>query len=102
MGGPLGQITVVNAHLFYARLERGRAENDITRQGLAVLRYHAEHGRWPDNLEAAGGEKLMDPYSGQPYRYRPGVNGFLLYSVGSDMKDDGGVRPNDVSWQAEL
>ena len=102
LGGRLGMLAVINAHLLYTRLERGRAENEITRLGLAVLRYRAEHGRLPDKLEAAGGEKLIDPFSGQPYHYRSGVNGFLLYSVGSDMKDDGGTRPQDLSWQAQL
>jgi hypothetical protein len=102
MGGLLGQISVINAHLFYTRLERERAENAITQLGLAVLRYRAEHSRLPETIEAAGGPKLVDPFSGQSYLYRPGPTGFLLYSVGSDMKDDNGATPKDFSWQAEI
>jgi hypothetical protein len=101
-GGALGRLFVFNAHLFYTRLERERAENDITQLGLAILRYRAEHGRLPETIEKLGGPKPVDPFSGQSYLYRPGPTGFLLYSVGSDMKDDGGAAPKDLSWQAEI
>jgi hypothetical protein len=98
-GGLLGQALTINARLFFIRAEQGRAENEITQLGLEILRYRAEHGRLPENLEAAAGRTLIDPFSGQPYLYQPGARGFLLYSVGSDMRDDGGVRPRDLSWQ---
>jgi len=47
----------------------------------------------PEQLSPA---VLVDPFGGRalpPLRYRPtnGGRGFLLYSVGPDMRDDGGV-----------
>jgi hypothetical protein len=37
---------------------------------------------------------LMDPFDGQPLRYRKQDDGYVLYSIGSDLKDDGGKRMN--------
>lgn len=102
ISGSLARAFAINARFFFVRAERDRAETEVTQLGLKVLRYRAEHGRLPENLEAVGGHTLLDPFSGQPYIYRPGANGFLLYSLGGNMKDDGGERPKDVGWQATL
>jgi type II secretory pathway pseudopilin PulG len=71
---------------------------------IAILRYKAHKGQYPQNLEklieAGYLKKLpMDPYSGKPLVYtRTKVNfllyskdNFLLYSFGADFDDDGGV-----------
>ena len=34
----------------------------------------------------------MNPFDGQPLRYRKHDSGYLLYSIGPDLKDDGGQR----------
>lgn len=34
---------------------------------------------------------IGDPFSGQPLRYRAEGNGFVLYSLGEDQKDNGGI-----------
>jgi hypothetical protein len=62
----------------------------------ALERYRLAHGQFPDQLEA-----LTPPYmtrlpndviTGQPYKYRRTDDGqFILYSVGWNEKDDGGV-----------
>jgi hypothetical protein len=35
----------------------------------------------------------IDRFDGQPLRYRIGEDGPMVYSVGSDREDDGGVLP---------
>jgi hypothetical protein len=35
-----------------------------------------------------------DPYDGQPLRYKTKNDGYLLYSIGPDLKDDAGQRMN--------
>jgi len=40
----------------------------------------------PDYLVAT----LMDPFDGQPLRYRKQGDGYVLYSIGPDLKNDGG------------
>ena len=36
----------------------------------------------------------VDPFDGQPLRYREKGTGYLLYSIGPDLKDDSGERMN--------
>ena len=62
---------------------------------LAVMRFEKEKGRYPaslDELVKAGYLKKlpMDPYSDGPLVYRRTESGFLLYSFGRNLKDDGG------------
>jgi hypothetical protein len=37
---------------------------------------------------------LTDPFDGQPLRYRNQGTGYVLYSIGPDLKDDGGKPMN--------
>ena len=62
---------------------------------LAIMRYEKEKSRYPADLdklvEAGYLKKLpMDPYSDGPLIYRRTDDGFLLYSFGSNLKDDEG------------
>jgi len=34
----------------------------------------------------------QDPFDGQPLRYHRQGSGYILYSIGPDLKDDGGRR----------
>jgi len=62
---------------------------------VAVERYRALHNRHPpDNLDNLVPDLLprlpLDPFDGRPLRYRRLQSGFVLYSVGADLQDDGG------------
>jgi hypothetical protein len=62
---------------------------------LAVMRYEKEKGRYPATLQElvkAGFLKKLpiDPYSNAPLVYKKTRSGFLIYSVGMNLKDDGG------------
>ena len=62
---------------------------------LAVKRYEKEKGQYPANLselvEAGYLKKLpMDPFSDGPLVYRKTESGFLLYSLGTNLTDEGG------------
>ncbi len=64
---------------------------------VSLLRYEAEKGRYPENLDelvAAGYlERLpLDPWSAAPLTYRRTGEDFLLYGWGENFTDDGG-RP---------
>jgi hypothetical protein len=39
----------------------------------------------------------MDVFTGEPFRYRSDGKGYLLYSIGDDMKDDGGYAEWDIA-----
>jgi len=60
---------------------------------LALKAYRAERGAYPDSLDAlrgAGWTLPDDPFSGKPFGYRRLGPGFILYSWGEDLDDDGG------------
>lgn len=62
---------------------------------LAVIRFKQSTGDYPENLDdlvAAGYLKSlpMDPFSDKPVVYKTTDDGFMLYSVGYNFKDDGG------------
>jgi len=81
---------------------------DLFRMGLLIEQHYAEHGSYPDSLDvlapALGGTVPLDPFSGEPYRYVVNDDGFLLYSVGENQVDDGGVHDHvigDWVWRGE-
>ena len=87
------ELTMASGHdkEFYCR---EMATLRLTRAGLALLQYQQAHGVFPPTLDALGVEGLVDPFTEQPLHYRPESEGFLVYSVGEDRKDDGGTpRP---------
>ncbi|RKY23846.1 MAG: hypothetical protein DRP62_05065, partial [Planctomycetota bacterium] len=74
---------------------RFQALHDATLVVLAILRYEKERGKLPENMrklvEDGYLNKLpLDPYSDKPLVYGKTDDGFTLYSVGLNFKDDGG------------
>jgi hypothetical protein len=63
----------------------------MTRAGLALFEYRRTHGAFPETLATLGLGDLIDPFANQPLHYRPEGEGFVLYSVGEDGKDNGGT-----------
>lgn len=66
----------------------------------AVQRYQLAHGQLPSDLttalrEAKIGEPVLDPYDGEQIRYRIIDGKAVVYSVGRDRIDQGGM----VDWQ---
>lgn len=63
----------------------------VTRAGLALLQHKQAHSAFPTTLEALGLEGLIDPYNEEPLHYRAEGDGFIIYSVGGDLKDNNGL-----------
>jgi len=65
-----------------------------SRTGLACRLYKSRTGQYPENLEALVPgilkEVPIDPFTGKPFVYRREGEGFIVYSLGSNEKDDGG------------
>ena len=57
--------------------------------------FNQKNGAYPDTLNKLAPEFLdvipVDPFTGQALVYRKNETGFVLYSVGPDMKDDNGT-----------
>lgn len=78
-------------------IERFRGELAVMRAGIVMLaaeRYRRARGAWPDTLTDLTPEYITsvpaDPFDEAPLRYRRTPNGIVIYSVGSDGRDDGG------------
>jgi DNA-binding transcriptional MerR regulator len=63
---------------------------------VALEQFRATHNQYPTALSELVPNYLdatpMDPFDGQPLRYRKQDAGYVLYSIGPDLKDDGGKR----------
>lgn len=61
---------------------------------LSLKVYHRENGTYPESLTAMEGlypkGMPLDPYSGSVFFYQREGEGFILYSISTDLKDDGG------------
>ncbi len=78
----------------------------LTRAGLALMQYKQTHGTWPPSLDALELKGLTDPFVQQPLHYRPQGEGFVVYSIGEDRNDNGGIAEpvkrggdRDLVWQ---
>ena len=81
-----------------------------TRAGLACKVYKDKTGRYPENLEALVPDILpqipIDPFTGKPFVFRRQGDELLIYSLGSNQRDDGGrmglmtqlVQEKDDDW----
>lgn len=74
----------------------GQQSVDLARVAIALERYRLAHGTYPESLDALVPQFLAqlphDIINGQPLHYRQAPDGqFVLYSVGWNETDDGGV-----------
>jgi hypothetical protein len=67
---------------------------------LALERYRQKNGAWPVKLEDLTPKLLkavpIDPHDGKLLRYKKLPDGIVVYSVGPDRIDDGGIIPSIV------
>ncbi|MGJ8653188.1 MAG: hypothetical protein ACSHX8_07935 [Opitutaceae bacterium] len=90
---------------------RSDAQNVVNFTALQLANYHRNTGVYPDSLAALVPDYFdslpMDLFNGTPLVYRKQLNGFELYSVGPNLKDDGGKtddngsatqRAGDIIW----
>ena len=72
------------------------AQLRTARVALAIERYRLASGRLPDALTDLVPTYLdavpIDPFDGNELRYKKLVTGFVVYSIGEDLRDDGGTE----------
>jgi hypothetical protein len=88
----LGKVQIA-----YERVEQGQHNLWVA---FALAAYQREHGRYPANLNLLVPKYLSavpgDLFSGKALVYRPSADGYLLYSVGPNGRDEEGRGPEDV------
>ena len=78
------------------RFACAQSSTDLARVAIALERYRIAHGEYPESLDPLAPQFIAklphDIINGQPLHYRRDASGqFVLYSVGWNEKDDGGV-----------
>lgn len=98
--------------LFPALGQAGNAEAradmraELTQVALALAAYKSEHGSYPKSLEKLAPAYIQklpaDFYVEKPLTYNPSKNGYKLYAVGPNTKDDDGIEGDDVGIQVPI
>jgi hypothetical protein len=71
------------------RCESARMERRLTLIALELTAYKSDHGAYPESLSDVPVD-ATDLFVDRPVVYTPNDKGYVLYSVGANMKDDGG------------
>lgn len=75
------------------------ARRELARCALALQAYKAEQGFYPERLDRLVPSIVPavpeDPWSRRPLVYEKTEDGYLLYSVGVNLKDDGGEKAEE-------
>jgi hypothetical protein len=98
---------------YYIPYLRVMAMRDTAVLGLSCELFRSARGRYPASIDELAPDFVKeippDPFTGKPFRYelRDGGRAFIVYSVGSNLRDDGGVEhdyekapeSDDISWE---
>ena len=87
-------LLMVNFDSVYLKEAAFEALMLTTKAGLACEIFRRNNGRYPESLDVLVpeilGERPLDPFTGKPLSYKIENNELLIYSFGSNEKDDGG------------
>ncbi len=77
---------------------------DLTVLALGIAAFKADHNRYPKELSELAPDYVKsipkDRFGGRDLVYKPRSNGYLLYSVGDDLKDHGGDPKKNIVIEA--
>jgi len=116
--GTIGSVVLPVFRRARAAADRSQAEVNGSRILLALQVYGDRNASYPDTLgklEASlgWGLNLIDPLSGKEFIYKRQGDGFFFYSIGQNLKDDGGREkpkrtpppldnyPDDIVWKMD-
>jgi hypothetical protein len=101
-GKPIpGGLSTVLAMMLFPGFSRASIQRDVCDAGilscrtmLDLVKFKHTFGVYPKSLDELKSqlkvEVPVDPMSGKDFIYKRLGNGFLLYSIGGNMRDDGG------------
>ncbi|NLH75825.1 MAG: hypothetical protein GX465_02160 [Acidobacteria bacterium] len=105
------RLMIGSAEAAFMKTAKAEAIALASRAGLACRLYKSRTGYYPQTLDELVPELLIevpiDPFTGKPLVYRREGEGFIVYSLGSNERDDGGrstymitqlVMPKDDDW----
>lgn len=81
-------------------IARFEATRDLAKIATALKMYRLAHGRYPEILAELKPDFIpelpLDPFTGKDFIYQKKDKGFIVYSVGQDLKDNGGVTAKET------
>lgn len=82
---------------FVPLMAAGNAALSAAQIAIAVERHRLRTGNLPETVGdlESNQSASIDPFSGEAFRYRVTANSFVVYSVGSNRRDDGGNLAQD-------
>jgi hypothetical protein len=90
----------------YLQETRNKAYSGAAQIGIANRIYRQKHGEFVNSLNQLTMDILpslpLDPFTGKDYIYRKTDTGFIVYSVGDNLKDDGGVSGEEMRWRGDF
>ena len=101
----LTRMMVVNFVRYCPRFVEVEASRRVTWYALKLRRHKLAKGAYPEALseivvpEAGVSNAPLDPFTGKDLVYRKDGDGFVLYSVGKDLTDNGGRSEHDTDGQ---
>jgi hypothetical protein len=85
---------------------RAETTESCARVGVAMTRYRLDHGTLPTTLDQLVPAYLdavpIDPYDGNPLRLNTVDGASVIYSIGPDGMDNGGVPINERTGQGDI
>ncbi len=94
-GSLFGRILAPALEQTFAQTERASAQIRCASLAIAIDLYRRSHGQLPTGLAELDPRPdesiLIDPFTGKDLLYRHNKNDFVVYSVGENKVDDGGI-----------
>lgn len=86
---------------------RYKIQSESTLVIIALIRYKQDTGGLPESLDELVKQNYLtkvplDPFSDKPITYHKTVNNFILYSWGSNLKDNGGLVIRDKNGKVRM
>ncbi len=92
-GNPLLRVMLPALSRAYKTETKSDAHRRATILTTNILAYRQRFGELPDSLEAfAESSFVIDPFTQQRFAYRRDGDDFVLYSLGANGEDDGGIH----------
>ena len=99
--GIMSSIALPSVFRYFDKTTYHQTEFLLGRLGLASAAYRSDHGKYPATLNALVPKYIReipkDPFSGEPLKMKAINDGLILYGVGEDLKDDGGLAYDDIN-----
>ena len=99
-------VAMLDYNEYVEHIATAQARLLLADAGVSIARYRQEHGHYPKTFAELIPDYLSkvptDPFNGEPIHMKHSSNGLILYSVGHNLKDDGGLAYDKVNKTGDI